>query len=223
MSAEIKSKRILILSGGAISQQFASEYLKQEKFQVIIAVDRGLVTAYKLGISVDYILGDFDSVPKDLLDEYRMKYKSAVTKKYNPQKDATDTHIAINLCLELEADEIVILGATGTRIDHMLANINLLYLPLNKNIKASIVDEHNKIYMINKKTVLYKEKLHGPFISVQPFTEKVTGVTLKGFKYPLVNHTMYIGDSLGVSNELKEEQAEIHLKEGILIIIEAKD
>lgn len=223
MSAQAKKKRILIITGGSISEEFASEYLKEQDFHTVIAVDSGLITAYKLGIAVDYILGDFDSVPGNILNDYRSKFRNAIIQEYNPEKDATDTHIALNVSLELGADEIVLLGATGTRIDHMLANIHLLYLPLNKNIKASIVDEHNKIYMINKNTTIYKAKLHGPYLSVQPFTEKVTGITLKGFKYPLNNYTMYIGDSLGVSNEVVNEQADIILNEGILIIIEAKD
>ena len=219
----MKRNRILIITGGAISAEFAAQYLKNQEFHSVLAVDSGLVTAHKLGIPINYIVGDFDSVPKELIESYRKDKASVNIREYNPEKDATDTHLAIDLSLELGADEIVILGATGTRIDHMLANIHLLYLPLNKNIKASIIDEHNKIYLINQNTVIYKDKLHGPYISIQSFTERVTGITLRGFKYPLTDHTMYLGDSLGVSNELAEEQADIILDEGILIVIEAKD
>ncbi len=219
----MKQKRILIITGGVISMEFAGEYLRDQKFDTVIAVDSGLVTADSLGIPIHYFVGDFDSVPRDLAEYYRTEKKSVAIMEYNPMKDATDTHIAIDLCMELYGDEIVILGATGTRIDHMLANIHLLYLLLQKNIKAFILDEHNKIYLINHNTALYKSALHGPFISLLPFTETVADVTLKGFKYPLTKHTMLIGDSLGVSNEVVEGQAEILLKEGILIVIEAKD
>ncbi len=219
----MKRNRILIITGGAISADFAAQYLKNQEFHSVLAVDSGLVTAHKLGIPINYIVGDFDSVPKELIESYRRDMASVDIREYNPEKDATDTHLAIDLSLELGADEIVILGATGTRIDHMLANIHLLYLPLSKNIEASIIDEHNKIYLINQNTAIYKEKLHGPYISIQSFTERVTGITLKGFKYPLTNHTMYLGDSLGVSNELAEDRADIMLDEGILIVIEAKD
>jgi thiamine pyrophosphokinase len=219
----MKHNRILIITGGAISADFAAQYLKNQEFHSVLAVDSGLVTAHKLGIPINYIVGDFDSVPKELIESYRRDMASVDIREYNPEKDATDTHLAIDLSLELGADEIVILGATGTRIDHMLANIHLLYLPLSKNIKASIIDEHNKIYLINQNIAIYKDKLHGPYISIQSFTERVTGITLKGFKYPLTNHTMYLGDSLGVSNELAEDRADIMLDEGILIVIEAKD
>ena len=218
----MKQNRILIITGGAISIDFVREFLKDNKFDIIIAVDSGLISASRLKIPLQYIVGDFDSVPPDLIERYR-KDNSVIIKEFNPEKDATDTHIALNLGIELNGDEIVILGATGTRIDHMLANIHLLYLPLNKNIKASIIDEHNKIYMINKNTTLYKDKMFGPFDSLQPFTETVKGITLRGFKYPLTDYTMYIGDSIGTSNEVVEEQADISLQDGILIIIEAKD
>jgi thiamine pyrophosphokinase len=219
----MKVNRILIITGGAISREFAKEYLYKQEFNIVIAVDSGLVMARELGIPIHYIVGDFDSVPCELIEYYRTQETAVVIKEYNPMKDLTDTHIAIDLSMELKCDEIVIVGATGSRIDHMLANIQLLYLPLNKNIKASIIDEHNKIYLINQNTTINKNKLHGPFISLMPFTEKVTEVTLKGFKYPLTKHTMYIGDSLGVSNEVADEQADIELKQGILVVIEAKD
>lgn len=222
----MKNNRILILTGGTISKEFASEYLKHQKFDTVIAVDSGLASVEELNIPVHYIVGDFDSVSHVLLEQYRNKMvdnKSITIREYNPIKDATDTQIAIELAIELQAKEIVILGATGTRIDHVLANINLLYLPLNHNIKAYIIDEHNKIYLLNQNTTLLKSQLHGPFISLQPFTEVVTKVTLQGFKYPLVEMDMHIGVSLGVSNEVTRSQANIILQSGILIIIESKD
>lgn len=219
----MKVNRILIITGGAISPDFVKEYLDGQEFNIVIAVDSGLVTARELLIPIHYIVGDFDSVPRELIEYYRAQETAVVIKEYNPMKDLTDTHIAIDLSMELKCDELVILGATGSRMDHMLANIHLLYLPLNKNIKASIIDEHNKIYLINQNMTIEKSKLHGPYISLIPFTEEVTEVTLKGFKYPLVKHTMHIGDSLGVSNEVVSERADIELKQGTLVVIEAKD
>lgn len=219
----MKQNRILIITGGNLSMEFAREYLENQKFDTVIAVDSGLVSAGELGIPIHYIVGDFDSVPRELLEYYRSGNHSVTIIEYSPVKDATDTHLAIDLCMELKADEIVILGATGSRIDHMLANIHLLYILLNKNIKACLIDEHNKIYLINHNTTIYKNQLHGPFISLQPFTETVSEVTLKGFKYPLTERDLFLGDSLGISNEVIDEQADILLEAGILIVIEAKD
>ena len=222
----MKQKRILILTGGTISVDFASEFLKNQKFDAIIAADRGLKTVEELNLPVDYILGDFDSVPSDTLEKYRgytKENKHIIMKEYNPEKDETDTEIAIQLATELKADEIVILGATGTRIDHLLANIHLLYIPLKQNIHACIIDEHNKIYLIDQNTTLNKDKLYGSYLSLLPLTETVCHVTLEGFKYPLSKRTLHVGESIGISNEVVSSSARILLESGVLVVIESKD
>lgn len=222
----MKNNRILILTGGHSSFDFVSEYLISEEFTTVIAVDRGLMVADKLDIPINYVVGDFDSVPEYVLDKYRNINRinnDFQIMEYNPVKDSTDTHIALNLAMDLPCDEIVILGGTGTRIDHVLANIQLLQIPLEKGVKTIILDEHNKIYLINNRITLRKDKLHGDYISLIPYTEKVMNVTLEGFKYPLYNKTLVLGDSLGISNEIISDEANILLDSGTLIVIESRD
>lgn len=222
----MKNKRILIITGGYLSIDFAREYIDNHNFDSIIAVDSGLAYAEKLNVNLSYLVGDFDSVPKEVLDKY---YRMAeidgypIIKKFNPEKDLTDTQIAIELAISLDAEELTILGATGTRIDHLLANIQLLSITQKKNISAFIIDEHNKIYLLDHSTTIMKENLFGPFISLLPYTEVVKEVTLRGFKYPLQNRDIHIGTSLGISNEVTAEQAEIIFQSGILIVTESKD
>lgn len=222
----MKNKRILIITGGNLSIDFAKEYIDNHNFDTIIAVDSGLAYAEKLNVNLSYLVGDFDSVPKEVLDKY---YQMAeidgypIIKKFNPEKDLTDTQIAIELAISLDAEELTILGATGTRIDHLLANIQLLSITQKKNISAFIIDEHNKIYLLDHSTTIMKENLFGPFISLLPYTEVVKEVTLRGFKYPLQNRDIHIGTSLGISNEVTAEQAEIIFQSGILIVTESKD
>ncbi|MDF2800116.1 MAG: hypothetical protein K0S61_19 [Anaerocolumna sp.] len=212
---------ILILTGGRISIPFAKEYIKKFNYDTVIAVDRGLAYAKELSVPIDYIVGDFDSVDKRIMDEYIDSDIKIM--EYNPEKDATDTELALELSLELMAEEVTILGASGSRIDHTLANINLLYNLLKKKVKASIVDEWNKVYLIEEDTTLNKDLLHGPYLSILPFMDTVKGVYLTGFKYPLANRTMYPYSSLGISNEIIDNTANIRLQSGILIVIEAKD
>lgn len=222
----MRQKRILILTGGTISTDFAKEFLKDQKFDTIIAADSGLKSVEELNLPVDYILGDFDSVPTDTLEKYRAyanDKKHIIMKEYNPKKDETDTQIAIQLAVELKADEIVILGATGTRIDHLLANIHLLYIPLKQNRNACIVDEHNKIYLIDQNTMLNKDELYGTYLSLLPLTETVSHVTLEGFKYPLTKRNLHVGESIGVSNEVVSPNAHILFESGIIVVIESKD
>lgn len=56
-----------------------------------------------------------------------------------------------------------------------------------------------------------------------PFTPKVKGVTLKGFKYPLTDYTLLSGRAIGVSNEITGETGEISFSEGLLLVIESRD
>ncbi len=223
------NRRALILAGGNMDLDYVRKYLQTQHFDLVACADSGLDAAYRLKLPVDYILGDFDSVSPEVLQQYRGREaegsERAQVVQHSCRKDATDTHLLLEWVLEQKPEELVILGATGGRLDHFLANLNLLMLPLVQGIPAYLIDSRNKIYLIDRKHVIYREKLHGRYISLQPLTEKVTGVTLRGFQYPLEDFTLTIGDSRGVSNELEEGAlaGEIALQDGILIVIESSD
>ena len=214
-------KKTLIVSGGNIEKDFLYKIITKKKFDIIIASDRGLEILYKCNITPGYIIGDFDSINLQILDKY-INNKNIVIKKLNPEKDYTDTHMALKLAIELKSTDITIIGAIGSRLDHTLANINILKEAIEKNITCTILNQNNKIALTNKNLTIKKEEEY-PYISLIPLTTKVTGVTLKGFKYALNNATMRIGESIGVSNEQIEDKATIKLEEGILIIIQSKD
>ena len=118
------SKQTVIVSGGMVEKDFALSILKSEETEFVIGVDRGLVFLYDNEIKPDYIVGDFDSVPRKLVEYYREELDVPV-REFNPVKDASDTEIALRLCLGLNRKKIVILGATGNRIDHLI-----IYIPL---------------------------------------------------------------------------------------------
>ena len=210
----------IIITGGKTTKNFVKEYLNTNKYDIIIAVDRGLEILDTLTIKPDYILGDFDSVNQDVLRKYK-KENINIT-ELNPEKDLTDTHSAINLAISLKSDKITILGAIGTRIDHTIANIHILKIAIPKNIDIKIIDENNEITLIDKNVKICKDEKY-KYISLIALTTKVENLTLKGFKYLLTNSTLNIGDSLGISNEQIEPEAEILLEKGILIMIKSKD
>lgn len=228
--------RTLIISGGVVEMDFAQQYLENQRFDTVVCADSGLDSAWKLGLPVHYAMGDFDSVSKKALEEYQGKEENQVqgqsqhkmvTKfvEYPPEKDATDTQLVLEWAVEQGAREIVILGATGKRLDHFLANVNILMKPLLCGIPAYIVDACNRLYLVNHSITLQRKEQFGKYLSLLPFTEKVTGVTLRGLKYGLEDRTLTIGDSIGVSNELAvgEDAARIELREGILIVVESRD
>ena len=190
--------------------------------QNIIAGDRGLEALYQLKIVPNHIVGDFDSVSPEILEFYKNQ-SQIIFHTYHPEKDNTDTDIALKLAISLKSSEITIMGALGRRMDHAIANIHILKDALETNIPCQILDEHNRIYLINKEITLEKNRVYGKYISLIPLTSEVKDLTLTGFKYPLDNYDLPIGTSLGVSNEIVENIAQIKMKKGILIVIESKD
>ena len=213
----------LIISGGSIEVDLALSLLGKN-YDHTIAVDGGLGFCQEQKIVPTRIVGDFDTLPPDILTWYQ-EHTEIEIRKFNPVKDATDTQIAVELALELGSRKITILGGTGTRLDHVLGNIQTLYLALENGADCQILDGHNRIRLIKERWVIKKTEQYGTYFSLIPYTADVYGVTLKGAKYPLTdaNFTVLGTGSLGVSNEIAEDQVEISIKSGILILIESKD
>ncbi len=216
--------KTVIISGGTIQDGFALGFLKETGAEYILAADRGLEFCYRNQIRPDYILGDFDSIDPGIIAYYRNQTRIPID-TFNPVKDSTDTDIATRKAVELGADEIFFLGATGTRLDHTLSNIYNLSLLHQQGIGGTIVDAHNLITMpLGRSLVLSREKQFGKYVSCFPFRQEVKGLTLEGFQYPLRDYTLKLGDGgLSVSNEIVEEQARIQWKEGILVVIQSRD
>ena len=215
-------KSCLILTGGKLNLAFARSFLEKEHFDKVIAVDGGLESAEALGITPDYIVGDFDSVPRKLVEYYREELDVPV-REFNPVKDASDTEIALRLCLGLNRKKIVILGATGNRIDHLWANVQCLQIALEAGADACIMDAHNKIRLLDKTVTLKKEEAFGPYFSLFPLEQPVDAFNITGAKYPLTNHFLKPSDSLCVSNEFVEDEVEISFVYGKVILMETRD
>ena len=127
--------------------------------------------------------------------------------------------------MELGSTDITILGGTGTRLDHVLGNIQTLYFPFARCVSCRMLDGCNRIQLIGGRHVIRSDSQYGTCFSLIPLTTDVYGVTVRGAKYPLDRHhfTVLGTGSFGVSNEVSEEQAEITVESGILILIESKD
>ncbi len=214
--------KTLIVTGGKLEKEFLLKTIKESEFETIIAVDNGLKILSEIKVNPQHIVGDFDTVKREILEKYK-ENKSIKIHEFNPIKDNTDTDIAIKLAIKLKSGEITIIGGIGTRIDHILGNIHVLKYALDSNIKCKIIDENNEIQLINKTTILKKKDITKKYISLIPLTEKVENINLKGFKYELKNGTLTIGSSLGISNEISKEEAIIEFGNGILIMINSKD
>ena len=214
--------KVAIVTGGSICKEFVEERLKATAFDEIIAVDHGAEFFLDSRFWPGYIVGDFDSIAPGTLETLQQKNQSKI-ERHSSVKDETDTELAMRLAMSLGADHIEIYGATGTRMDHVLGNIQLLKMALDQWVHCYILDENNRISMIRESMVIRKDQQYGDYVSLIPFTPCVKGLTLRGMKYPLDRFTLTSGLARGVSNEIVDVVAEIELEEGILLVIESKD
>lgn len=215
------SKRTIIISGGQLDEELTLSVLNED-YGCVIGVDKGMEFLYEHQITPSYIVGDFDSVNPDIANYYRTETKVPV-REFNPVKDASDTEIAVRLAMTLGCSELIILGATGGRVDHLWANVQILTIPFRAGIAAEILDEQNRIRLIQKETHLKKEDAYGPYFSVFPLGEEVYGFNIKGAKYPLKDHALSPYDSLCVSNEIEEDEVVITFSAGMVILMETRD
>lgn len=215
-------RRCLILTGGTIDISFAREFLQDRIYDRVIAVDGGLAVLRPLHLIPDAVVGDLDTVDPELVREYQ-KLPQVLFEIHKPEKDETDTELALLTAAKAGCDQVDILGALGGRMDHALGNIQLLYQFFRQGMEISIYDAKNRIYLIGGRKKFYKKNLYGNYLSFLPLTESVEGMTLRGFKYPLNHRTISIGTSLCISNELKKEEGVLELERGVLICIESHD
>lgn len=216
----MNSKNIIIIAGGIASDKLILDKVSATEDAYIIGVDKGVEILESLGIIPDLIIGDFDSAHQDVKKKYENHPDAIIL---NPIKDATDTHMAVLEAMKLKPDTVTILGATGGRLDHMMGNFALLKLCLDKGIKCYIIDEQNKITMIDKQLKINKKDQYGKYVSLIPFSDEVTGITLTGFSYELSDATIIKADTIGISNEIREEEGFITIKSGHLMVMETKD
>lgn len=195
---------------------FCGEYIRDA---VIICCDGGMRHAMKLGITPDYIVGDFDSVSPEVLEYYK---KQDIELKQVPcRKDETDMELGIIHAAEIGADDITLIGGIGSRMDHTLANIFMLLRIENLGLKGRIVNENNLITLCTGKCEIEGEK--GDIVSFIPITPMVKGVTTRGLEYPLDKATMYMDSPLGVSNVMEGKMASYTFDEGMALVIKARD
>ena len=214
--------RGLIISGGTIDDKFACEEIKHGGYEMIVAADSGMDFLYRHHITPDIIVGDFDSVEPESYSYFKELDRIEFC-TLNPEKDDTDTEFAVRDAISRGVTELTILGGTGGRVDHLIGNINLLGIGLEEKVHMQMLDTRCRIRMIDGTLTLKKQQQFGSYVSLLPYRGAVKGMTLNGFKYNLTGYTMDGFNTLGISNQIVEEEAKIEFKEGILLVIESRD
>ncbi len=195
----------IVLAGGNVTEK---ELAHCEKDAWVVCADSGLDRAVRLHLSPDLVVGDMDSVQAD--------YTQFAHEVFPKSKDQTDTELAVLAALKHGCDRLLILGATGGRLDHTLANLSLLLLPAKKGVPAWIVDDRQRITLTCKGIRLTEPV--GSLLSLLP-VGVCCGVTTTGLLYPLKGETLSFGEGRGVSNVFAEPTAEVFLTSGHLFVV----
>lgn len=186
-----------------------------------IGCDRGTITLLENSLKPYKAFGDFDSINKD--ERALLEAQGTELVLYPSEKDETDLEIALDWVLTEKPDRCWILGATGGRLDHGLANIQLLLKGIGIKTEILLIDQQNIVTLLPPGVYDILKAQNYPYVSFIAFTPKTEGITLEGFKYPLDNHDLRWGSTLCISNELQAEKGRLAFKEGLLLCIRSRD
>jgi len=177
---------------------------------LVIAADGGYQYLLSAGIRTDIVVGDFDSLGAPPEHPHVVRLKQ--------EKDETDMGAAIQLGVQKGYQKYIIYGGTGGRMEHTLANIQLLNGLANQHCRGELVGNGQRYTVIKNDALELPAHLQGK-ISVFTLGQMAVGVNLRGLKYPLTDYLMTNTYPIGVSNEFVGEKANISVKEGELLII----
>ena len=152
----------IIISGGNIQNGFALDFLKKrieesrgEKI-TLVAADKGMEWFMKNREFIpDLAIAVFDSLSEEG-HKYMERLKEPEIIRLKPEKDYSDTQSAVNQMIRKGAKDILILGATGTRLDHVLANLGLLSMGKEQGVRIAIADQWNYITLAESGTILHR-------------------------------------------------------------------
>lgn len=186
------------------------EIYEKSANEILIGVEGGAHAAVISGLELDLVIGDFDSLSKEAKETVINNAKNVV--EYPQKKDYTDTYLAVKEALKYTPDEIIIYGGIGNRFDHSFANLLLLKLG-----PIALMNENHKMYLLDPG----KYTIDNSFEFISFFAlEDVSGLSLKGFTYPLNDYHLKLDDPLCISNQ---GSGEVAFDEGLILVIESSD
>lgn len=207
------SRAVVFSNGEYRDLQGVREHLLVD--DLLICADGALAKVMALDLKPDLLVGDFDSVSQELLDEAaRLGIRRLTVPK---EKDFTDTELALRQATLAGCSDILLVGAFGGRLDHALGNLFLLPPYIRQGVNIMLTDGETDVYLVTERLSL--AGLAGKTVSLLPLTEQVVGVTIAGFYYPLCNHTLRWGETIGISNLPISDEAMVNVADGILLVV----
>jgi thiamine pyrophosphokinase len=182
----------------------------------VIAADGGSIHAKALGLALDAVIGDMDSIPESLRE--KLEAQGTTFRQSPSHKNETDLELALLHAIDQGAETIVILGALGGRLDMSIANILLLNHP-------RLAGTHIEMWAGNQTAWLMHPPGQnltgnpGDTLSLIPLGGDAQGVSTHRLAYPLIDETLVFGPARGVSNVFEDDRARVDLREGLLLAV----
>ena len=208
--------RAVIFANGVMNQWPMGFELSLDD-DLIIAANGGFNHCRKWNVRPHMIVGDMDSIdPSDLPAHGRGKIE---VQRFPARKDETDLRLALQAAIDRNAGEIVILGALGSRWDMTFSNVLILLAPFLRHVPVRILESQYEFLCLHGRQKIDLHEEPGHRVSLLPLAGPVTGVRLNGFAYPLVDESLAVGTTRGISNLFKDEKADIEIEKGHLLVV----
>lgn len=185
---------------------------------LVIAANGGVKHLRRLGWPPDVVIGDMDSMgaaERVWLDSA----ESSLFLTYPADKDQTDLELALAYALAQGADDILIAGAFGGRIDHGLANVFLLARAELVGRRVRLVDDGATVQLVGPGEHSFQGR-PGDLLSLLPLAGDVWVARTEGLRWPLRDEALRFGEARGVSNVFSAENATLTLTVGRLVCVQ---
>jgi thiamine pyrophosphokinase len=204
-------KKCLILANGQPPKKNVFNFLFKKGYNTLICADGGANSAYKLNLIPDFIIGDLDSIHPKVKKYYSRKSRII---RYSRQSD-TDVEKCLKYAVKNKFTEVILLGATGDRLDHTFCNLGIALKFFDK-INTRILHQKSLLSVFENKVEL--DTIKGELISIYGFDKK-TKLTSRGLKYPLKKSALPFGEKESTSNVATGKKVEIKIHGGKIFII----
>jgi len=182
----------------------------------VVAADSGLDHARRLGLAVDLVVGDLDSVSEAALADF-----TGPVIRHPVEKDATDLELALDLVAARSAiTRAVVVGGHGGRLDHLLATAGLLAAERYAALDIVWLAGPARVTVIHAQTILHGAR--GETVSLLPAGGPAAGVTTTGLRWDLAGATLDPGRTRGVSNVFLGAVATVRVAEGAILAVQAE-
>jgi len=212
----IQPERALIIAGGNRVKADLLDRIDRPTY--IVAADSGLDHAYELGLRPDVVVGDMDSVTAKSLA--RATDEGVEIHRHPIAKDATDLELAIDLVFERGLRHATIIGGTGGRFAHTLANA--LLLTTAGDVRLNWLTSHARITPLRTGETGIFPATDGPLLSILSVGGPASG-TSSGLRWPLGDLTLTPGSTRGISNEILGPEASVTIEEGCVLLVHERN